>query len=266
MHLLQPPAGSPKAVIVPHSAVIANILQVTASAIPRVNSSPGDKALGVIPVSHMFGLLTLIHVCPYLGISSVLFSSMPPFERFLDILGALKVNHLFLAPPLVSAFLKHPATAGRQFDYFKSCVVAAAPLDADRESAFRKLGGPSFLLSQGFGMTETGDVPLHHQSLTTSLMYVINPLQRDSALLSWKASNHARDLLDASSLRPITRFWIRTTTLFRRELEANYLFVGPNCVADTLITMLQMPSLSTPTASFGMPIYIVYCNLTSDSK
>ncbi|KAF9516671.1 hypothetical protein BS47DRAFT_622830 [Hydnum rufescens UP504] len=56
--------GSPKAVIVPHSAVIANILQVTASAIPRVNSSPGDKALGVIPVSHMFGLLTLIHVCP----------------------------------------------------------------------------------------------------------------------------------------------------------------------------------------------------------
>ncbi|KAF9502656.1 hypothetical protein BS47DRAFT_1249214, partial [Hydnum rufescens UP504] len=160
--------GSPKAVIVPHSAVIANILQVTASAIPGANSPPGDKALGVIPVSHMFGLLTLIHVCPYLGISSVLFSSMPPFDRFLDILGAQKVNHLFLAPPLVNAFLKHPAAAGRHFDYFKTCIVAAAPLDADRESAFRKLGGPSFLLSQGFGMTETA-------GLCTSLLEGVEP-------------------------------------------------------------------------------------------
>ena len=152
-----PIAGSPKAVIVPHSAVIANILQVTASAIPRANFSSGDKALGIIPISHMFGLLTVVHVCPYLGISSVLFSSMPPFERFLDIIDSLKVNHLYLAPPLVSAFLKHPAAKGRHFDYFKSCVVAAAPLDANRESEFRRLGGPSFLLSQGFGMTETGN-------------------------------------------------------------------------------------------------------------
>jgi 4-coumarate--CoA ligase len=169
MHLLERSAGSPKAVIVPHSAVIANILQVTASAIPRANSFPGDKALGVLPCSHLFGLLTLLLVCPYLGISSVLFSSMPPFERFLDIIESLKVNHLFLAPPLVNAFLKHPAATGRHFDYFKTCIVAAAPLDADRESAFRKLGGPSFLLSQGFGMTETGNVTLY-QLLTRPLM------------------------------------------------------------------------------------------------
>ncbi|KAF9516668.1 hypothetical protein BS47DRAFT_1291985, partial [Hydnum rufescens UP504] len=140
--------GSPKAVIVPHSAVIANILQVTASAIPGANSPPGDKALGVLPSSHLFGLLTLLLVCPYLGIASVLFSSMPPFERFLDIIESLRVNHLFLAPPLVNAFLKHPAAAGRHFDYFKTCIVAAA-----RWMLIES--GPSFLLSQGFGMTET---------------------------------------------------------------------------------------------------------------
>jgi len=146
----------PKAVVIPHSAVIANILQMSATAFPQTRVSPGDKALGVIPLSHMYGLLTLLHLCPHLGISSVLFEAMPPFDRFLNILEAQRINHLFLAPPLVNAFLKHSAVQGRNLGFLKSCLVAAAPLDADREDAFRKLCGPNFLLQQGFGMTETG--------------------------------------------------------------------------------------------------------------
>lgn len=145
----------PKAVVIPHSAVIANILQMSATAFPLTRVS-GDKALGVIPLSHMYGLLAILHLCPHLGISSVLFETMPPFDHFLDILDAQRINHLFLAPPLLNAFLKHPAVQGRNFGYFKSCLVAAAPLDADREEAFRKLCGPNFLLQQGLGMTETG--------------------------------------------------------------------------------------------------------------
>lgn len=142
--------------MIPHSAVIANILQVSATAFPRTRVSAGDKALGVIPLSHMYGLLVLLHLCPHLGISSVLFEAMPPFDRFLDILKTQQINHLFLAPPLVNAFLKHPAVQGHNLGYFKTCLVAAAPLDADREESFRKLCGPNFLLQQAFGMTETG--------------------------------------------------------------------------------------------------------------
>lgn len=100
--------------------------------------------------------MVLLHLCPHLGISSVLFEAMPPFDQFLDILDSQQINHLFLAPPLVNAFLKHPAVQGRNLGYFKTCLVAAAPLDADREDAFRKLCGPNFLVQQAFGMTETG--------------------------------------------------------------------------------------------------------------
>jgi 4-coumarate--CoA ligase len=149
-------AGVPKAVVISHSAVIANILQMSSTAFPLTRVSAGDKALGVIPLSHMYGLLAILHLCPHLGISSVLFEAMPSFHRFLDILETQQVNHLFLAPPLVNAFLKHPAVQGRNLGYLKTCLVAAAPLDADREDAFRKLCGPNFLLQQGFGMTETG--------------------------------------------------------------------------------------------------------------
>ena len=135
--------------------MIANVLQMSASALSS-RVSAGDKALGVIPLSHMYGLLVLLHLCPRLGISSVLFETMPAFDHFLDILEAQQISHLFLAPPLVNAFLKHPAVLGRNLGYFKTCMVAAAPLDADREDAFRKLCGPNFLLQQAFGMTETG--------------------------------------------------------------------------------------------------------------
>ncbi|KIM79852.1 hypothetical protein PILCRDRAFT_40917, partial [Piloderma croceum F 1598] len=148
--------GMPKAVVIPHSAVIANILQMSSTAFPLTRVSAGDKALGVIPLSHMYGLLTILHLCPHLRISAVLFEAMPSFDCFLDILEAQRVNHLFLAPPLVNAFLKHPAVQGRNLGYFKTCLVAAAPLDADREEAFRKLCSPNFLLQQGFRMTETG--------------------------------------------------------------------------------------------------------------
>ena len=141
--------------MISHRAVIASIITVAASASPRQYSAPGDKALAVIPTSHIYGLITLVHLCPYLGITSTLFQSLPPFEKFLNIMETLKVNHLFLAPPLINAFLKHPAAQGRDFSYFKSCIAAAAPLDSVREDAFKALVGPNFVLGQAYGMTET---------------------------------------------------------------------------------------------------------------
>ncbi|KAJ7606249.1 hypothetical protein FB45DRAFT_1041443 [Roridomyces roridus] len=100
----------------------------------------------------MFGLVTLVHLCPHIGIATVAFKSMPPFKLFLETIVRLRINHLFLAPPL----LKHPATPEFDLTFLRTAMIAAAPLSGDIESAFRKLGGPSFLVTQGFGMTECG--------------------------------------------------------------------------------------------------------------
>ena len=84
---------------------------------------------------------------------------MPPFEEFLDLVQKWQINHLFLAPPLVNAFLKHPAAKGRDFTFFKTCLVAAAPLDGQSEQKFHDLVDASdFVISQAFGMTEAGRV------------------------------------------------------------------------------------------------------------
>ncbi|KAJ7642044.1 hypothetical protein FB45DRAFT_901662 [Roridomyces roridus] len=151
--------GLPKAVIVPHASIIANVNQVRVAAVPGGRMSPGDKSLGVIPFSHMFGLVTLVHLCPFLGIATVAFNTMPSFKVFLEAIVRLRIGHLFLAPPLVSAFVKHPATPKYEQELknvLRSAMVAAAPLDSEMESVFRKIGGPEFLVTQGFGMTECG--------------------------------------------------------------------------------------------------------------
>jgi 4-coumarate--CoA ligase len=152
-------SGLPKAVLVPHRAVIANVLQVRDSSIPRVRAAPGDRALGVIPFSHMYGLLMLVHVCPSLGIATVVYPSLPrPFDSFLASLTTHRVNHLFLAPPLVHAFVKHPASATSVFSHFKTALVAAAPLNGLTEDTFRRMCPEGFLIAQVFGMTETAGI------------------------------------------------------------------------------------------------------------
>ncbi|KAJ7776523.1 hypothetical protein DFH07DRAFT_798438 [Mycena maculata] len=148
--------GLPKAVIIPHSSIIANVTQLKTASVPTGQAAPGDRALGIIPFSHMFGLVTLVHLCPHLGVATVAFKSMPPFKYFLETIVRLRIGHLFLVPPLVNAFVKHPATPDFDLEFLRSAMIAAAPLDAEMESAFRRIGGEEFLVTQGFGMTECG--------------------------------------------------------------------------------------------------------------
>ncbi|KAJ7909503.1 hypothetical protein B0H13DRAFT_1877662 [Mycena leptocephala] len=131
--------GLPKAVILPHSAIIANVIQLKNASVPGNRVLTGDTALGVIPFSHIFGLVTLVHLCPHLGIATVVFKSMPSFNILLEKLVQLRIGHLFLAPPLVNAFVKHPATSNYDLTFLRSAMIAAAPLDGDSESAFQRL-------------------------------------------------------------------------------------------------------------------------------
>ncbi|KAJ7205478.1 4-coumarate:CoA ligase [Mycena pura] len=102
----------------------------------------------------MFGLLTLVHLCPFLGVATVAFKKMPPFPMLLEALVRMRIVHLFLVPHLVNAFVKNPATANFDLSFLKSALIAAATMDGRSESEFQVLGGPEFLVTQGFGMTE----------------------------------------------------------------------------------------------------------------
>ncbi|KAJ7853331.1 hypothetical protein B0H14DRAFT_2354429 [Mycena olivaceomarginata] len=81
---------------------------------------------------------------------------MPTFDLLLDAVRASPYQPFFLVPSLVHAFVKHPATTKYDLGFFKSAMITAAPLDGEMESAFQKIGGPDFLVTQVFGMPACG--------------------------------------------------------------------------------------------------------------
>jgi len=72
-------------------------------------------------------------------------------EQFLSVLERERITKVFVAPPVVVVFAKHPAVAGRDLSAVTSIVSAAAPLDAEVAAiAADRLGVP---ITQAYGMT-----------------------------------------------------------------------------------------------------------------
>lgn len=90
-------SGLPKAVMVSHRNVIANSLQYTVfeSLSRKKFGVVTQSILGLLPLSHIYGLVVCAHGCPYRGDETVV---LPKFEMptFLSAIEKFKINHLFL--------------------------------------------------------------------------------------------------------------------------------------------------------------------------
>ncbi|EUC61072.1 acetyl-CoA synthetase-like protein [Rhizoctonia solani AG-3 Rhs1AP] len=164
--------GRPKAVAIPHHAVIANIIQN--AAFVRLNDSTllpekarfrkGDVNLGVLPMFHIYGLVYVTHFGLFAGLPLVV---IPKFN-FVDMLKSIvkyRITHLSLVPPQVVLFCKHPATKQFDLSHCHFAVVGAAPVSAELSEQFRRVL-PNIHFGQAYGMTETSTivtmVPLEH--------------------------------------------------------------------------------------------------------
>lgn len=152
--------GNPKAVAIPHRALIANIIQMAAhnqvdrSCGHRDNRSyrPGDVALGVLPFYHVAGLV--------LGLHLVLFSAMTlvvvPKYDFMDMLNTIsrhKVSHLILVPPQAVMFSKHPAVLQHDYSKIRYVMIGAAPVSREVQERLCEIF-PSAQIGQAYGLTE----------------------------------------------------------------------------------------------------------------
>lgn len=81
--------------MVSHANVIANVLQLCAFESPQRNPRQQNVVLGLLPQSHIYGLVVVCHVSIYRGDSVVV---LPRFE--LSILASaiqtLRINILFI--------------------------------------------------------------------------------------------------------------------------------------------------------------------------
>ncbi|KAJ7601054.1 phenylacetyl-CoA ligase [Mycena floridula] len=153
--------GTPKAVAMPHGAVITNMVQLAAH--HKVNTNytdienqryrPGDVAIAVLPFYHAYGLVVNLHFILFCGLSIVV---VPRFN-FVEMLRSIKrhhISHLFITPPIALLLCKHPAVRSDHLNSVRYILIGAAPLSDEVSRKLFKLL-PNAQIGQGYGSTET---------------------------------------------------------------------------------------------------------------
>ncbi|CAK5270899.1 unnamed protein product [Mycena citricolor] len=153
--------GTPKAVAIPHYAVIANVVQLGAA--NRLNEDyaswndrrfrTGDVAIGVLPLYHIYGLVINLHFMLYAAMTVVIISRFN-FESMLKSIVKYRISHLFIVPPQAVLLCKHPSVKNYDLGSVRALMTGAAPLSDELAVMLHKLF-PDAHIGQGYGMTET---------------------------------------------------------------------------------------------------------------
>jgi acyl-CoA synthetase (AMP-forming)/AMP-acid ligase II len=137
----------PKGVMLTHASIGVNLRQVAALR----SMTPRDRVIAILPFFHIYGMTALMNLPLQAGATVVV---LPRFDlaQFLSVLEQQRITKVFVAPPVVLAFAKHPAVEGHDLSAVDGVVSAAAPLDAELAAAAgARLGVP---ITQAYGMTE----------------------------------------------------------------------------------------------------------------
>ncbi|KAF2405502.1 4-coumarate-CoA ligase-like protein [Trichodelitschia bisporula] len=149
--------GKPKGVMLTHSNIVANILQLHASESGHLDwkgqhNNEGDKILAFLPFFHIYGLTCLIMQSLHRGFQLVV---MPKFEieYFCQIIEKHKITFVYLVPPVLLLLTKHPVIAKYDLSSLRMVNCGAAPLTHELVHAvYKRLQLP---VKQGYGLSET---------------------------------------------------------------------------------------------------------------
>jgi len=144
--------GLPKGVQLTNRNIVSNILQTHGS----FGYRPDDVAMAVLPYFHIYGMVCVLHCIMNVGAKQVV---IPKFDMtsYLDLLEAHKATLLFVAPPMIVGFVKHPKTKAINRDSVTRIMSGAGPLHKDVQSMCEQLF-PNAKCNQGYGLTETSPV------------------------------------------------------------------------------------------------------------
>jgi acyl-CoA synthetase (AMP-forming)/AMP-acid ligase II len=153
--------GIPKGVMLTHRNLVANMLQAALA----LDVRRSDRLLGVLPLSHIYGL-GLINVVLYQGATAVLLPRFD-FAQCVEVMRKHGVTYAPVVPPIVRAFAglpEHP-----DLPALRVVLSGAAPLDETiANAAAARLG---CRVVQGYGLTETS--PVTHATRLASDQIVV---------------------------------------------------------------------------------------------
>ncbi|PKY14940.1 acetyl-CoA synthetase-like protein [Rhizophagus irregularis] len=141
--------GKNKGVETTHSNIVTNLAQIGCNN-DDVNSS--TIFIGVLPLHHIYSIITLIHLTFLKGASVVL---MPNFEfdlpTFCKTIQDYKVNVIHFVPSIAMSLVKDPISRKYDLSSLRSCISSAAPLSKELADSFARMFVP---IRQSYGATE----------------------------------------------------------------------------------------------------------------
>ncbi len=146
-------AGAPKAAMLTHGNLLANVRQVEAHAAGL--AGPDDVALGVLPLFHILGLNLLLGVIIRAGASVVLVERFDP-AGVIELVERHGVTAITGPPAMWQALADHPEASPEDFTTVRVAVSGAAGLS--REVVQRVQDRLGLTLTQGYGLTEAAPV------------------------------------------------------------------------------------------------------------
>ncbi|KAI0767430.1 acetyl-CoA synthetase-like protein [Fomes fomentarius] len=152
--------GKPKAVMMSHYSLVANLVQMlsylrlTDDSIPMAQKRyrPGSVGLLILPLFHAYGLHMVLFGSMVFG-STLVISARFQLERMLQSIQQYRVTHLYLVPPHAVLLCKSSIVQKYDLSSVQVLGIGAAPVSAELTEGLVKLL-PHCVIGQGYGMTE----------------------------------------------------------------------------------------------------------------
>ncbi|KAF5981361.1 phenylacetyl ligase [Fusarium coicis] len=149
-------SGLPKGVMLSNYNIISNIaLQVAYESYGRKLAGVETQVgLGLLPFSHIYGLVIICHILPWRGDEVVV---LPRYNlgHMLAAIQKYKANHLPLVPPIAIQLLQNKRKCDSyDLSSLEWVTSGAAPLGAKTIESMQQMW-PRWKVAQGYGLTES---------------------------------------------------------------------------------------------------------------
>lgn len=144
-----------KLAVVSHHNIIANIIQL---ALYEEDGRGGPDArkvmLGLVPASHVFGIVSVAHMCTYRGDSVII---LPKYDmrHMLETVAKYRIQTFPVVPPIIVQMGKSDLIYKYDLSSIETVLCGGAPLDAETLSRLSSKY-PHWVYRQGYGLTEAG--------------------------------------------------------------------------------------------------------------
>jgi long-chain acyl-CoA synthetase len=146
-------AGSPKAAMLTHGSLRANIDQV--QALPERQIRPGDVFFGVLPLFHIFGLNVVLGVGLAAGATILLVERFDPVSALQSIRDH-GVTVVAGAPPMWTAWATMREAPADAFVNVRLATSGASKLPEETAATIERRFG--VVIAEGYGLTEASPV------------------------------------------------------------------------------------------------------------